>query len=191
MIKAIVFDFAGVLTPGIVSPYVKGLPKTDPKYLLFKESSHKWDMGEMSIDEFYAAIANITGTDETILKTTFYKDASYFPDMIDLIKELKKNYKIVLFSNNFAYNLEQFFKYLGMRELFDEVIISSDHKMKKPDIRFYKKLLEVIGLNEKEIVFIDDTKENVDSGNKLGIRSFLFTDSKKLKGELKTIGITI
>lgn len=189
MIKAIVFDFAGVLTPGIVAPYVKALSKTDPKYLQFTESSHKWDMGEMNIDEFYSTIATITGIPEDILKLTFYQKASYFPDMIDLIKKLKKNYKIVLFSNNFAYNVEQFFKYLGMRNLFDEVIVSSDHKMKKPEERFYKKLLEIVGLQENEIVFIDDTEENVDAGRKLGIQSFLFTDSTKLKKELQQIGI--
>lgn len=189
--KAIVFDFGGVVIPGVVLKWVSNLPKTDSKYIFFQEVSHKWDLGEFSVDEFYEALSKITDQNVAVLKETFYDSAEFYPEVIELIKKLKKHYSIILFTNNFSHNVEKYFEKLQITDLFDEVIISSEHKVKKPNPDFFQILLDKINLKSSEVIFIDDSQENVDAGNSLGIKSLLFTNAQKLKQDLLKEGITL
>lgn len=191
MIKAIAFDFGGVIAPGVILKWIKSLPKTDPRYIYFERVSAKWDLGEFSVEQFYEALSKITGQEVGVLKRTFYDKAEYSQEIIDLIKKLKKTYKIIIFTNNFSYNLEKYFEKLGLANLFDHLIISSEHKVIKPNPVFYQKMLETVQLKPEEILFIDDTQDNVDAGNKLGIKSFLYRNSQTLIGNLKSEGIHI
>ena len=52
-------------------------------------------------------------------------------------------------------------------------------------------MLSTGGINASEAVFIDDRKINVDAGNNLGIKSFLFTDAVTLKNDLSSLGIKL
>ncbi len=191
MIKAIVFDLGGVIVPGNVSKWVNTLPKSHPTHLVFQEKSRQWNLGELSVEGFYGALSEITGRDAEVLKVTLYDDLQMYFDVVDIVRKLKKNYKIVLFTNNFAYNVEKYFEKLPLKDLFDEVVISSNHKMAKPDPLFYKKMLEIIKLKPEDVVFIDNTQINVDTGNSFGIKSLLFTDANILKQDLISLGIVL
>lgn len=191
MIKAIVFDFGGVVIPGVVLKWVRNLSHDDPKYIFFKEASHKWDLGELSVDEFYEALAKITNKTKDDVKETFYDSAELYPEVLELILQLKHNYKVILFTNNFRHNIEQYFNKLQLDSVFDEVVISSDFKIKKPNHDFYKKLIEITKFQPQEMIFIDDKQENVDAGNQTGIQSILFTGVEKLKKDLQAAGIIL
>ncbi|SRR5258706_4392604 len=190
-IKAIIFDFGGVVVPGIFLEYVKKLSTNDPKYILFKESSQKWDLGELSVDQFYLTLSQLMGIPHYSKHSNYYANAAFNEDIIKIIKTLKKSYKVALFTNNFSYHLYQYLNRRKLNNLFHKLIISSEHKMVKPNPAFYHKMLSLININSNEAIFIDDSKENVDAGNALGITSFLFTDTEKLKKDLKSKGVIV
>lgn len=192
MIKAIVFDFAGVVAPGVVLQWVKkNLSADDPRYKTFQKATDKWDIGGISVDEFYLLISQITNISAESIQKELYDKSTYHTEIISIIKQLKPKYKIILFSNNFAHNLYKFLDKHNLRSLFDEIIISSEHKLKKPDPKFYKLMLSLTKVNNDEAIFIDDTQTFVDVGNKLGIKSLLYRNPVQLKADLKTQGVEI
>lgn len=73
--------------------------------------------------------------------------------------------------------------------LFDGRVVSGEERMRKPDPRFYKILLDRYGLEPGEVLFIDDNARNVRAAEELGIRSILFESPAQLETALKEQGI--
>ena len=59
-------------------------------------------------------------------------------------------------------------------DMFDSLFFSCEHKMVKPDIEFYKKLLETNNLDPKDCLYIDDLMDNLIPAKSLGIDTYLF-----------------
>lgn len=186
MIKTIVFDYTGVISAGPIMNWMKSsLVPDDPRYQLIKDSSHLWDLGQIGLLETYRRIETATGVKSEQIWDVFFDKTSVDAEMIALIQQLKKNYQIILFSNHLSELLRKLLDKHQLNELFDEIIISSEHKMKKPTVEFFNLLLSTSGHKPHELVFIDDTKDNVLAGQKLGIDSIQFTSLTELRHELE------
>jgi 2-haloacid dehalogenase len=74
-------------------------------------------------------------------------------------------------------------------EWFDGIVISGEVGSAKPDRRIYEALLERHGLEAGEILFIDDSAENVAAAETLGIRSIRFTSGPALRRELAGLDV--
>ena len=75
--------------------------------------------------------------------------------------------------------------------LFEEIFLSGEHKIAKPDERFYRAALERIEVPTENLVFVDDSLRNVRASEKLGLRALLFTDADQLRNDLKALGINL
>lgn len=78
-------------------------------------------------------------------------------------------------------------------ELFEEIVVSGEEGVMKPDPEIWEILEEVTrhvgGLSDA--VFIDDTSENVMSAEQAGIDALLFTDADTLRDELLLRGLPL
>jgi epoxide hydrolase-like predicted phosphatase len=193
MIKVIAFDYAGVVSPKgpIIQWMKKHLPENHEKVHLFKEHAHKWDKGEIGLNDYYQIASLITGVNADSIWETFFEETFLHSDVVELINKLKKNYKIFLFSNYCGELLWKLLKKHQVSNLFDEVIISSEHKLEKPDPKLFAILKNISGVNKNEIIFIDDQKENVDGSNNFGIKAIQFLSAEQLIKDLKTEGVKI
>jgi len=192
MIKTIAFDYAGVIAPGPVSGWMKvNIPSGDKRHKIFSQYCKKWDMGGVNLQQYYEMISEVTETPPNLVWKTYFKNSVVNKEVIKIIKELKKNYKIVLFSNNFGELLRKVMDEQNITNLFDDIIISSEHKMVKPSVAFLNLMLFKVKNNRNEVVFIDDRQINVDASNKLGIKALLYKDGFILKKDLQGIGIQI
>ncbi len=186
MIKTIVFDYTGVISAGPIMSWMRDkLTPDDPRYQLIKESSHLWDLGQIGLWETYHRIETATGVKSEQIWDVFFDKTQVDCEMITLIQQLKKKYQIVLFSNHLSELLRKLLHKHQLNELFDEIIISSEHKMKKPAVEFFNLLLSTCGHKPHELIFIDDTKDNVLAGQKMGIDSIQFTSLPELHRELE------
>lgn len=193
MIKAIVFDYFGVIIPdGPVHSWMrKNISSPESAIQTLKDLSIKWDLGEIEYPEFNNILSQYTGIPVDQVFHTLFENIKIYQDTIELIKLLKKNYKIILLSNGPKENPRLMLKHQNIENLFDEIIISAEHKIMKPNPKIYELMLSTGGINASEAVFIDDRKINVDAGNNLGIKSFLFTDAVTLKNDLSSLGIKL
>ncbi len=192
MIKVIAFDYADVIAEGPMSKWIKENVKLDKEKLIeYKQHVHKWDLGEMELKKVYGILSELTGIPQELIWEKFYEKSLPNNELITLIKQLKKRYKIIIFSNYIGELLRKLLNHYGITDLFDEIIISSEHKLKKPDIKFFEVLVKKSGVNKKEILFTDDRTDNVDASNAFGIKAFIFTNTKHLIKDLQNEGVKI
>ena len=71
--------------------------------------------------------------------------------------------------------------------IFDRIFISGHAGMRKPDLVFYRYVLQKIKLSPEETVFIDDKPENILAARSLGIPSVVFDDVTTVVHTLRTI----
>lgn len=187
-VRAIVFDWAGVMATEAYWVWVRK-NVTDVGPLISIDS--KVDSGEMPHEEFVAMVAKVSGKTSEEVWRGIKSEMALNEELIALIRELKKKYKIGLLSNFTAPWLREVMDENKLWDLFDEHIISSEHKLVKPDAKIYKKMLTMLDVSAGEVVFADDRQINIDAAKKLGMRGFLFTDTEQFIKDLKTAGISV
>jgi len=110
-------------------------------------------------------------------------------DVIALIKELRGAYKIGLLSNSSRGFLRPLLEQEGVADLFDEVIVSGEVGISKPEPGIFTHALEQMNVVPEEAVFIDDSSGNVAAASSVGIRSIFFTGEPLLREELRKLNI--
>jgi 2-haloacid dehalogenase len=74
-------------------------------------------------------------------------------------------------------------------DLFKDVVVSGQVRLRKPDAAIYKYALERFGLAVVDAVFVDDLAENVEAANAFGLRGILFRDPPTLRAKLRGLGL--
>ena len=64
--------------------------------------------------------------------------------------------------------------------LFDKVYTSADAGERKPNLGFYRYVLDDISVDPCSVVFVDDKPENVLSARSFGMRGIVFDDQKRV-----------
>lgn len=126
----------------------------------------KWNWSK-SVDEF--------------LEYWFKAEHNLNFELIENIRELRKNKrKCILATNQEKYRLKYMKKEMGFETTFDKIYSSNFIGFKKPDIEFYRYILDDLNENPSNIIFYDDRQENIDSAKLLGINSYLYKTDLKL-----------
>ena len=154
-------------------------------YLL--EEYAKYAIGEMSQEELFDAFKIVNDCDLTFDEFEEVHRRSIFPiaGMEDLLKRLHDRYKLAIVSNEGSEWGRRKLTASGLGDYFNEVIISGDIGVLKPNKEFFAKSLGIVGASPSECVFVDDTEENVKSAEELGITSILFSSAEEFKKALE------
>jgi HAD superfamily hydrolase (TIGR01509 family) len=113
---------------------------------------------------------------------------------LKFINSLKNHYKVFLLTNINEINLtgiNKKCKFIGIDNLsniFDKTYYSYEIGYKKPDIEAFKLILDEQKLNPKEVLFLDDSDENIEAAKKLGIQGMqvqFHTNLKNLLSDMK------
>lgn len=59
----------------------------------------------------------------------------------------------------------------------------------KPDLAYYRRALDILGVRPERILFIDDRVANVAAAQQVGMQALLFEGERKLRGELEERGV--
>ena len=196
MIKALIFDWGGVLEFVNMNDFFKEIYTTygtGRKLFIEHELAArlKMDMGEITTDQFIAAINRIL--DKKITFKEFYniftKHVTMNDDLFALLRKLKTKYRLFILSNNNPIMLKYMKENTDAEEIFDKVIISFQVKMKKPNPQIFLKVLEGTGIKPEECIFIDDREDLVDKAKNLGMQGIVYTDFESFLKSLKSLGI--
>jgi 2-haloacid dehalogenase len=74
---------------------------------------------------------------------------------------------------------------------FDQIFISGEVKMVKPDARFFRLMLERTGRTAEECIFIDDHQPNIAAARALGFQTVLFRSAEGLRSDLAHLGVRV
>lgn len=78
------------------------------------------------------------------------------------------------------------FDFLG---LFEDIIVSGEEGVAKPDPRIFEILQERIGQSLGSCILIDDSPSNIKAAAEAGLDTILFTDSGRLREDLAVRGL--
>jgi 2-haloacid dehalogenase len=73
--------------------------------------------------------------------------------------------------------------------LFEEIVVSGEVKLVKPDPAIYQLLLDKAGLRAEECIMVDDSAGNVEASRKLGFTAIHFTSALQLEAELRDLNL--
>jgi epoxide hydrolase-like predicted phosphatase len=104
--------------------------------------------------------------------------------LLDFIRGLRPRYKVGLLSNAWDDLRQTLHERWNIDGLFDELIISAEVKMVKPDPRIFHLAVDRLEVQPVEAVFIDDIAENVEAAKREGLRAILYNDYQKTVDEL-------
>ena len=107
-------------------------------------------------------------------------------DLLDFIRSLKPKYKVGLISNAWS-GLRAFIERDKFAEVFDHMTISAEVGAAKPSAKIFQIALEQFNVNANEAVFVDDSIENIEGCEKVGMKGIYFKDSESAIKQLRTL----
>ena len=195
-IKTIIFDAGGVLTIGSFYNSLGELLESElkiPKERIvksFKENDEKFIRGKEDKEDFWKKISLELGLDYNIkaFNKCFLTAFKFNKNVLEVVKKLKKNYKLILFSDNFN-GLSDFTK-KTLKEYFDLMYFSNKMGLTKEDRKPFEIILKENNLRSSECLFIDDKERNASIAKSFGINSIVFNNIEQLKCDLKSYNVT-
>ena len=194
--KLIIFDLGGVLINYNEYEYYAYLSsKTNiaPEKIshAFKSLLPRLESGKITMRSFEAMAAKAVGLPKTKLEWSyaFKRLASKNVKVEQLIKRLRKMYKVVLLTNNNRSRYEIAARGYFNPKIFDRTFLSFMMGMCKPHANIYRQVLKEMHAEPEETIFIDNMEENVSGARRLGIHGIVFTNYKQLVREMKKIGV--
>lgn len=197
-IKAIVFDFGGVLI------------EWDPRYLyrkMFKDESEmehflkhvctsEWNL---SLDK---GVPFKDGVEERIAKFPDYEDAiraydtrweemrgGLIEENVALLRRLAKHYPVYGLTN---WSEEKFIITKPKFDFFNllkGIVVSGVEKEIKPEPKLFQILIDRYALVPAETVFIDDSLPNIKTALDMGFKAVHFKTPDQLAADLKALGV--
>jgi len=196
MINTIVFDLAEVLFTGFLGVDEKisvefDINKSEIIDLLYSKDFDKLMEGRITELDFWNTFVKKSGRNMPIqmLNAITRNNFQEIGGVRNLIYDLKKNYRLGLLSNHAREWIEYCENKFKYNHLFDVSLYSYEVGLKKPQAKIFYAMLKKMNVGPDKCLFIDDNEENVDSANRLGIKSIRFQTIERLIEDLKLLGI--
>lgn len=201
MIKAVFFDYDGVLTTdktgsltttrylsrvtGVELPVVKAAFSPFNIALTLGRTTHAqiWpelcrSMGkELSINMLYEA----------------FESTPMNLEMFCLARRLKKSYSVGIITDNKKDRIDHLRQRQGLASIFNPIIVSAEIGADKSGMEIFRHALSLAGVHAEEAVFVDNSRDNLAAPNAMGIKTVFHDDEKNdievLSRCLRSVGV--
>ncbi len=199
MIKAIVFDFWGTLVEnGVWSP-IKQVQQILHIDVPFSEYVGRMEQAMMtqkfnSLREAFESICEEfkVQCDEDKMELLIgmwnksWMLAKPYEEVQEELKNLKKDYTLILVSNTDNFSINQVLDKFQLREFFNHVFLSYDLGLIKTDKKFLKKVLKEAKLAAEDCVFVGDSiHSDMEAAKEAGIKGVLMDHKQRQHFEPK------
>lgn len=183
MIENIIFDFGDVFInldkQVIYREMVKfgGSTEITPDIMKLNDT---YEVGAISSDEFVENLGQVypQAKSEDIIQIWNSMLLDFPDERLQFIENLaaEGNFRLFLLSNTNALHIPHVEKIMGSEKFnrfknsFEKFYLSHEINLRKPNAEIYEFVLNENGLKAEETFFIDDTKENTEAAEILGIR---------------------
>jgi putative hydrolase of the HAD superfamily len=198
VIKAIIFDFSGVVadyrwesTPRQLARLLR-VPVPQVVRIVRKLGTRA-QRGKHSINEIMHIYSKALGVPAAKIKQTQVKiiksNTRLKKGIVQLARKLRKRgYRVPLLSNTGPLHAYVSRK-MGWYAAFSPLVLSCEEKAMKPQRKIYTTLLRKIRLRPEACIFIDDHPGCLRGAEKLGIRTIRFKGVQQVMKELKKNGV--
>ena len=198
MIQAVIFDWGGVLMrtadpgPRLAWDARLGLAAGSINRLVFESADwRRAQLGQISEDEVWSNLgARLALAPDALaeLRRDFWAGDRLEAEMVTLVRRLRPRFKTALLSN-FPASLRALLTQCGVTDAFDEMVISGEVGLVKPDARIYSLAAGRLGVPVGECLFVDDFVENVKGARAAGMQALYFAPVDKAMAELRQLTV--
>lgn len=193
MIKAVLFDFGGVLATsgkqGFIARVIADLYDQPVETIDIGDLHAKLRRGQCTTQDFLRELNSRFGgkVTEQMFVDAVHATSSAAPEVYALAEDLRSNgIKTGIFSNVFGVNAAKLQKE-GWYEGFDPILLSCDEGYAKPDPEFYERAVEKLNLLPEEILLIDDQEKCMPPAKHLGMHTILAESPAQIVADTKAL----
>lgn len=195
-VNTLIFDFGGVIYNidiqlGIDKLKKLGFTEADEYIGHFSHNDFfvQWENGQIDVQTFRNEIRKrcVKEVTDQEIDDAWCAIMLDIPDeRIELLKQLRKKYRLLLLSNtNPLHILVSTKNELGKRglsidDLFDKCYYSYEVGAVKPGKEIFLHVLQDAGVKAKHCLFLDDGKKNIETAAALGFNTYLVTPGQSL-----------
>lgn len=188
--KAVIFDFGNVIINIEFQRIYQTFAKFTSKPVAYIEKRitedqifRRYETGQFTDEEFREVIRQTLGfpLSDHEVDTAWNAILLDIPtERIELINKIRQKYPVYLLSNTNNIHITASNNYLkknhgvsSLNQLFDQLFLSYEMGMWKPDAEIYNHVLKKLKLQPNETLFFDDNLHNIESAKKLGMQTVL------------------
>lgn len=198
-IKAIIFDFGGVLLQWdphkLYHRFFAQAGQIDQ--FLAEINFPSWNAEQDRGRPFAEGISELSGQFPQYAHLIrayydYWEDSivGSIPGTVEILRELKEaGYSLYGLSNWSAETYPRVRHKYDFFNLFEQIILSGDVKLIKPDPAIFNLALQKIGCSARECLLIDDSEANIITGKQMGFTTILFSSSEQLRIELHQMNV--
>ena len=185
MIQAVIFDCFGVLCHGTLSYFVARARPENRQAV--SDTNRAAEYGYMDIEEYHTTMAELLDT--TIEDVQKISNEHYVRNeaMFNYARTLKgRGYRLGLLSNVGTGIIEKLFTSGELNELFNEVVLSGEVGMVKPNAEIFEVMASRLQLEPKECVMIDDLIANIDGARSIGMSGVICETVEQVQSDVES-----
>lgn len=198
MIKAILLDMGGVALNGKIEQVLEKLARhlgIDAKHFSQFYSKYKPELqsGKMKTVDFCNLVKNEFNIQEDIIPIwtkTYLEVMTLNNPLLDFIRELRGKYQVGVITNTIDLHAAINRKRDAFKH-FDEVIVSCDAGLVKPNRGIFDLMLKKLSVKGEECVLIDDRENHVQVARKIGMHGLIFKTLPELKRDLEKVEVEV
>jgi putative hydrolase of the HAD superfamily len=202
MIKAVIWDFGGVVTTSPFEAFARfevkhGLPldiirRTNAANHL-ENAWAKFERAEIdadTFDELFAAESQALGVEVRGKDVLPLLSGDLRPEMVEALRRVKAKFRTGCITNNLPANAigSKSGRSLYVAEvmaLFDHIIESAKIGLRKPDPRVYRMMTDALGVDPKHCVYLDDLGVNLKPAREMGMTTIKVLNAPQAIAELE------
>jgi epoxide hydrolase-like predicted phosphatase len=192
--QAVIFDFGGVLMrtedKGPRTQLARRLGRTPEELeeVVFNgPSGLPAALGEISAEQHWRNVAKtlqISEAEIPAFQESFWGGDQMETRLVEHIRQLKQRYRTALLSNAWSDLREYLVNRWKIADAFDQMVISAEVGLVKPDQRIYRLILERLQVPAQAAIFLDDFIQNVEGARSVGLTAIHFRSADQALAEL-------
>jgi putative hydrolase of the HAD superfamily len=193
-VRAVIFDFAGVLShtsdPRGRLEWAERLGRSVrelARIVFYSEVAGRVELGQAptsAIWEHLAHTFDLTDGEVEQFKRDFWSGDRLDPELVAFVRSLRPRCKTAVLSNAWPDTRQAFVEVFGLDQVVDEIIISAEEGVAKPDPRIFRIALDRLGVQPEQAVFVDDTAGHVEAARAVGMRAIQFESTYQVIADI-------
>ncbi len=189
MIKAVIWDLGGVIVRTMDTSFRAAwearlnLQAGELHDIVFDgPAGRSASVGQAGPDEVWTAIAerfDLSGDECAKLREDFWRGDRVDHHLVAFIARIRQGTKSGLISNAWLSLRTLIEDEWEIDHLFDDVLISAEAGIKKPDPEIYERSLANLDVQPENAVFVDDFKANLCAAEDLGMKTVWFQSASQ------------
>ncbi len=196
-IQAVIFDMGGVLLRSENESGRRkweqrlGLAEGELADIVFNSPvSQRATVGQATDEDVWAHVAERFGLDGEMLRQLrrdFWSGDRADAELANFLRDLRPRYKTAILSNAWPGARRALTERWGLADAVDEMIISAEEGVAKPDAAIYRIALGRLAVEPPHAVFVDDMVVNVEAARALGMHGVQFRSREQAIAEVQQI----